>query len=307
MALRGRTSIVLVVVLCLVSFAIGLIAATLIASRRTPDEVRWERDSRALREAFDTEGLVPTREGEDWRVQLHNGYFGPENNLLPADFLEIGEFRQRAVGKLMLVRGNQRASIGTAWLVNDEWAITAGHIWKKWTNPGEDFVLRLPGPDGKEWDLNASRENEASYSSSSLDYTVFKVTRLEGEAAKHIEPLDLRTLVRQQPPERGDAMNIVQFAGGRFKQVTLQENDLLALDEGERYLYYTSDTEDKSSGAPVFNNDWSLVGLHTGFDDVKVDSETIRLNEGIDIFAIIVDIRERAPDAIRNALGIPAP
>lgn len=58
----------------------------------------------------------------------------------------------------------------------------------------------------------------------------------------------------------GDYLNIVQHPGGGLKQVSFRENRLI--DESEGFLVYETDTEPGSSGSPVFNDQWVLVGVH---------------------------------------------
>ncbi len=58
----------------------------------------------------------------------------------------------------------------------------------------------------------------------------------------------------------GEFMSIIQHPSGLPKQVALRENRLLSVEE--LVLLYESDTAQGSSGAPVFNDSWQVVGLH---------------------------------------------
>lgn len=58
----------------------------------------------------------------------------------------------------------------------------------------------------------------------------------------------------------GEPITIIQHPNGRAKQVALRENRLL--DISADHLTYESDTAPGSSGAPVFNDSWQVVGLH---------------------------------------------
>src|SRR5262249_16458385 len=55
-------------------------------------------------------------------------------------------------------------------------------------------------------------------------------------------------------------VNIIQHPQGRPKQVALRDNQVIDLLDD--FLHYRADTEPGSSGAPVFNDFWELVGLH---------------------------------------------
>ena len=58
----------------------------------------------------------------------------------------------------------------------------------------------------------------------------------------------------------GEYATIIQHPSGQVKQVALRENELLKIDETT--LLYQSDTAPGSSGSPVLNDSWQVVGLH---------------------------------------------
>lgn len=91
----------------------------------------------------------------------------------------------------------------------------------------------------------------------------------------------------------GETANIIQHPDGRFKEVVLRENRLVARDETHQVLHYTADTEQGSSGSPVFNNEWEPIALHhwggpwrevMGTNGQPLSRE---INEGIRISAIV--------------------
>ena len=97
----------------------------------------------------------------------------------------------------------------------------------------------------------------------------------------------------------GEIANLIQHPDGRFKEVVLRENHLVARDETLQVLHYVADTEQGSSGSPVFNNEWEPIALHhwagpwrevMGTDGQPLSRE---INEGIRISAIVRDLRDR--------------
>ena len=80
-------------------------------------------------------------------------------------------------------------------------------------------------------------------------------------------------------------------------QFTLQDNVLLDYDDVR--LHYRSPTEPGSSGSPVFDSEWQLIGLHHagGFDMPRLHNRggTYDANEGISVLAIAAALQQRAP------------
>jgi endonuclease G len=93
----------------------------------------------------------------------------------------------------------------------------------------------------------------------------------------------------------GEVVNIVQHPKGRYKEVVLRENRLVA--RGPEALHYVADTEPGSSGSPVYNNQWQPVALHhwggpyRGSVDEKGQRVPREVNEGIRISAVVAKIK----------------
>lgn len=82
-------------------------------------------------------------------------------------------------------------------------------------------------------------------------------------------------------------VNIVGHPGGRMKQLSLY-NNLLESYTSDRVIY-TTETDDGSSGSPVFDSDWRVVAMHNGvqhpFELTKL--RRVVRNAGININRII--------------------
>jgi hypothetical protein len=66
----------------------------------------------------------------------------------------------------------------------------------------------------------------------------------------------------QSRASSGDPVNIIQHPKGRHKELVLSNNRLI--DISENFITYEADTDFSSSGSPVMNQQWQLVGLHRG-------------------------------------------
>jgi hypothetical protein len=119
-------------------------------------------------------------------------------------------------------------------------------------------------------------------------YTKFDATFLTLKGKPSAEPLHIHTRAMQlaEPPPR---LYTIGFPGGRDLEISLQDNYLLAVNEG--LLHYRTPTEKGSSGSPIFEpEDWRVVGLHhKGSDEMaRIDGQpgTYKANEGIAILAL---------------------
>ncbi|WP_199257411.1 DNA/RNA non-specific endonuclease [Paracoccus binzhouensis] len=108
----------------------------------------------------------------------------------------------------------------------------------------------------------------------------------------------------------GEIANLIQHPDGRFKELVLRENHLVARDETRQVLHYVADTEQGSSGAPVFNNEWEPIALHHWGGPWREVMDSAgrplarEINEGIRISAIVRDLRARAEAAAVDAAAI---
>jgi hypothetical protein len=87
----------------------------------------------------------------------------------------------------------------------------------------------------------------------------------------------------QDKAVNGDPVNIVQHPKGRFKEVVLSDNRVRELKEN--FIFYEADTDFSSSGSPVFNQQWQLVGLHigavAGAEEQKSNSTEVKMQVGV--------------------------
>ncbi len=93
--------------------------------------------------------------------------------------------------------------------------------------------------------------------------------------------------------------NIIQHPQGDYKQLVIRENRLVS--RAADFLHYMTDTEEGSSGSPVFNDQWEVIALHHWGEPTTLlapDGSKLRrdVNEGIRISRIVSDIRSRIDD-----------
>jgi endonuclease/exonuclease/phosphatase family metal-dependent hydrolase len=189
---------------------------------------------------------------------------------------------------------------GTGFLVAPKLLLTNHHVLNS-IDVAREATCQfnyLIGPDGKaeawaEYRLVPEELFLTSPYDNGLDYTFVSI---EPSAAAKFGTVELERAAYVIHP--GTYANIIQHPDGRPQEIVLQDNEVVN-DDGV-FLHYVSDTDYGSSGSPVFDNAWKLIGLHharkANDNKLKVGSGAPPefLNEGIKIATIATDIEQRA-------------
>jgi hypothetical protein len=100
------------------------------------------------------------------------------------------------------------------------------------------------------------------------------------------------------PKERakfGEPVNIIQHPKGRRKEIILSNNRVQQLFDD--FLWYEADADFSSSGSPVLNQQWRLVGLHHAAiaEQKNASGEfTVVRQEGVRVHRIVQDLEYKA-------------
>ncbi|MFN2138277.1 MAG: trypsin-like peptidase domain-containing protein [Candidatus Promineifilaceae bacterium] len=126
------------------------------------------------------------------------------------------------------------------------------------------------------------------YTNPDLDFTLFEIEEAPDEA----QPL----LLARQRLRRDERVNIIQHPGGHYKKVSMQNNFVAFADA--RDIQYLTTTEPGSSGSPVFNNDFLVVGIHHSGGNLLEPGTNRRYlrNAGSSMMAVLDDLRVNAPE-----------
>src|SRR6185295_4321810 len=97
-----------------------------------------------------------------------------------------------------------------------------------------------------------------------LDFTLVAVKEKAREANGDLGELRFfgwnRLIEDEGKAILGEYMNIIQHPNGEPKQLALRDNQFVDL--LDNFLHYKTDTAPGSSGSPVFNDQWEIIGLH---------------------------------------------
>ena len=227
----------------------------------SPDRVELRRRRVDAQPLVDSEAL---EEGPELLERIIGG-----SNLLGVAFLELGTQVAGTVGRVHVRDQFARRGFGTGFMISPRLMMTNNHVLEDAASARfsqiefgfQDGVDGRPRPTHV-FDLQPA---ELFLTDAPLDVSVVAVStrsRATGGAA----PVDLaqfgfnRLSGQQGKILLGESINIVQHPEGEPKQLALQQNDLV--DRFETFLHYLGDTSPGSSGSPLFNNQWEVLGLH---------------------------------------------
>ena len=204
-------------------------------------------------------------------------------------------------GQAVVKNGKPVRFLGTGWLLARGLVMTNHHVVNAREDGEPDATeqdLRLQGAGTVgflDFDADEQEGVEVAVSSleawnAELDYAILRVAPI------------MRTPLRRArtPITKGVdpvPINIIQHPGGRGKRYGIRNNLLHKVAPKE--LFYFTDTEGGSSGSPVFDDNWEVVGLHRAsryVDDVQFQGKaTAYVNLGTPITPIEQDITQRFP------------
>ena len=209
-----------------------------------------------------------------------------ENTLRDVCLLELALDASQAV-----VRIDTTASLGSGFLAGPNLIMTNHHVIASQAAAllsAFQFNYQLdrqrqPTPI----QVARARPGGLFYTHPGLDVTVVEVV----DVPAGVTPLTLARL-RALKEER---VNIIQHPGGHYKKISMQNNFVVFADA--RAIQYLTSTEPGSSGAPVCNNEFVVIGLHRGGYAPKPDGDQAYLrNGGSSMIAILDDLQAHAPD-----------
>ncbi len=209
------------------------------------------------------------------------------NNFQDPWFLRKGITRSRSVGLI--------GSLGTGWLIGPSLLMTNWHVLrrKEWAqgkfvqfNFEQNEDGTMPPPNRV-----ALNPNKVFISVEELDYAVVSVDGSPGDELGYID------ISRSGTPTIDNRVNIIQHPGAGLKKIAIRDNGLKFADGN--ILQYWTDTEHGSSGSPVFDDRWEIVGLHFRHDFATApDMSKVVYNEAHDINAVRTDLLSKLPNVL---------
>lgn len=269
--------------------------------------------------------------GSHWPVLgdeiIPEGFVGRDDTLW-SSFLTRGARCAKSVARVIWKdRAAESRWQGTGFLISDRVVVTNHHVLDspdtaaaaalefnyEYDENGNERRGRVLQLDPDRLFLSGQRDGE-------LDYAVIAV-RQHGSAAPGRSAGFLPLIAQRGKAQNGDPLNLIHHPAGLRKRITVRDSRLLGTDD--LTLHYSGDTLGGSSGAPVFNDQWEVVGLHFGgkprcdsdgqrltvtgavWDpSMPVESIAYEYNVGVRVSSLIRELRARAPSLKPDARAL---
>ena len=190
-----------------------------------------------------------------------------DSDLLEVNFLQQGATVAQAVGRVIIRLGGGVTEYGTGFLVAPGVLLTNNHVVAS-REQAASGQIQFNYEENEDDAIEAPFRFELApdlffVTSKRFDCTFVAVADLDDKLAQ----FGFCPLIEEQGKVTiGEHVNIIQHPDGRPKEIAIRDNKLVDIPEGADasgdFLYYSTDTEPGSSGAPVFNDQWEVVAMH---------------------------------------------
>jgi endonuclease G, mitochondrial len=192
-----------------------------------------------------------------------------KNNLMSINYLERGVRVSRSVARIRIRSAQgQTLGFGTGFMVSPQLLMTNNHVLSNARDASfsqaefnfQDDLTGRPLPTSV-FDFAPDLFFETNQN---LDFTLVAVKQRARSGSGDLSELQFfgwnRLIEEEGKAILGESLNIIQHPNGEPKQLALRENEFIDL--LENFLHYKTDTAPGSSGSPVLNDQWEIVGLH---------------------------------------------
>ena len=234
-----------------------------------------------------------------------------QDDMLPVGYLQAGLAAARSVARLRVPRYDNGVEQnkhywGTGWLLTSSLLITNHHVFNARDDGEPDATTRdfsqqtlrttvqfdIDSADGGS---DPTKIVELVASDQNLDYAISRMDASQGRRALPVDwsPLSLR-------PDEVVPLNIIQHPNGLPKKIAIRNNLATAADSPE--LRYFTSTLGGSSGSPVLNDKWQVIGIHRGSIGTKVLNFQGRTSAIVNLGTQMAAIFNSLPAAIKSEL-----
>jgi len=208
------------------------------------------------------------------------------DTLLGIAFLSTGLARSRSICRITATFGPSKTVHGTAALIGPDLLMTNHHVLHDWDRDDQPAVAVQAWFGYELDDAGLARQ---------LTVVGCDPQTIAGERAHDWAVVRTTTTLPPQTPvlvlrgadvpRKDDYVFIIQHPEGGPKMIGLSHNLVRSVDD--EVLQYWTDTKAGSSGAPVFNSRWQVVGLHHRWVEAPEGDGVAYRNQGRRIERVI--------------------
>ena len=196
----------------------------------------------------------------------------------------------RSVARVKLPGGS-----ATGFLVGADVFMTNNHVFENERDTANavlqfNYELNADGsPAGRdEWKCDP---NNMFRTNPSLDYSIVRVQKKNGKNVGDVWGfLNLR---HGSSVAKNQRVNIIQHPRGRFKEIAFRDNQVKVV--SDEYIHYLTDTDQGTSGSPVFDDWFNVIALHNQWVRDPNNPHRWYRNQGYRIDAILSDAGNLIP------------
>jgi endonuclease G len=188
------------------------------------------------------------------------------NDSLYSNFIELIALTKRKVARIVIKENDKRVGFATGFMVSKELMLTNWHVFQN-----KDMVTSSEAHFFYEYDTLGhpvdpvifKMDDSKFYNNKELDYCFVGLAPKDVSneySLQDIGYLYLDRLIGKIGEVGVEKLNIIHHPLGDYKQLSIRENLFVGIDDIK--IYYETDTAQGSSGSPVFNDQWQVVGLH---------------------------------------------
>ncbi len=190
------------------------------------------------------------------------------NDLLPVNYFDRGKRVSESVCRIE-VKNDQGRTVkyGTGFLVSPDLLITNNHVLKN-SQFCEKSIAQFNYEDDVDFcpkqDILFSLDpNQFFYTCTSLDFTLVAVNSKDIAGQTELHRFGFLKLREGSGKALiGEYVSMIHHPNKERKQISIRENRIV--DMLENFIHHKADAMGGSSGAPIFNDNWDVLGIHHG-------------------------------------------
>lgn len=206
-------------------------------------------------------------------------YIG-KNDLLPINYLLTGYLQSESVGLIRYFdRSEGKEVMATGFLVSENLLLTNHHVFPVANLAEFQAFAKDPTIEFNfKYDVDGNRPDPIQFTLQPERFLhTYKALDMALVAVSSTDKTNKHELKRQGylvlngklgKVGLGDFASIIQHPSGKEKQIAIRKNEIISVNLPQVILY-VSDTAQGSSGAPVFNDQWQVIALHSAGEAKK--------------------------------------